>query len=1354
MLKVLRLGATTLAVALGGFVGQAHCERPTSKLVTAPLISPAEAWQYYNGVPGGLTRTSTAAAISTVPPEIQALARSLGAERVSEAGLAQISAATYAQNVSDYVRNNIATEFRFGLGKGARGALIDQSGTPFDQADLMAALLRQGGVTPVYKVGTVQLSAQQIGAWTGMARTFSTAPDGTQTVSVNARALCQFLADGAIPATFSIGTTTVTSCASLSGDLSAGDSVTIGHIWIEAAGQTFDPSFKRQRFTQGLDLGVATGCGTSCGANTIDAALRSTSGTGPAVTGSFSGKPYFSNVNETAVNAQLTAIATNVETYIKANAPNATIEELVGGHEIDVKSAPSAPAGYVANYSWSGLIPDGFRSSITLSKNGGTVAAFGDELAGQRLLFMNGTLVADSGTLATSACPGNVDRCDVTIGVNHPYAANGGAYGDESLFFNTNGAPYQGENNISTPQFAVIIAWGNSSSSTESHFAALQRTRPAGLIDISTLTTDATWALAINDFATRGATVLKAQSMSGQLIDRITNVETTRHHSIGVVALVWQLSGYKTLSRISIHSTASANSHSADATERATGFEVGTQLAAMLEGGTLQYANDSFESGSAAAYMVLANRNGQKLIDVAPGGLTTSFLSALSGYSSTHKSLLQARAAEGYGFILTENEAAGPFPVTNSSLQVNLTGSYVYRGGNGALNGDDGAQAPLIRMDLKGGSPTLLSEPSQVALRAVNDGPTNAKQKLAASADPATGAVSLTSTDLVTGSGDFPNSLPFQRFYNSASGVYEMQADNWWTYEGPDDASPLHMPNGWTHTYSYTARLGTSVEGALGEQGGLGASALVAGIYSLAKMQAADPFERRVTSLFAAKWMNDQINGNAVIMSEPTSSTVFVRLPSGGYAAPLGSQSRVVVTGARTGPYADGGSLIYQYSAVRLSRTFADGSVMSFEPQESYKYGTTFYDRRVFRPIEWAFPGGMKVKFAYHQETYDSTYKVWILDSVANSLGRKITVLSSPVTLETSLVRFRMWRVSGVKDETNRTVSYGVTGCPNQRAFICDTLSVTGTDTYITKYGYAPDGVSPNPSAATLTRLPYRLRRVYPPSAPSSPIQTVVYDEVLRARSIIDGNQRTTRYFPGAVVGTEIWKRAEVISPRQDVLDTTLAIFDERNNAILTRNALNDDVVNTYDPMGRLVRSELPEHNATEYTYDLRSNLLSTCSIPKERAGWHCDTSQGDIKSSRTYVEGSTVWACANLANCNKVKTETDPRDATTEYDWDADGFLNWVQGPLIGTQQSRTDLDYKTYAIDNGAIKFLWHKTERVADGQPSIVTLYDYNPAKKYALKSAIVDPTGKAITSCFDYDDLGRLTSVTDPRAGVCQ
>jgi len=72
--------------------------------------------------------------IAAPTPEIVAQARALGAGR--------LTAPQFTLNTFDYVRNNIATEFRFGLAKGGRGALIDQSGTPFDQAELMVKTIR------------------------------------------------------------------------------------------------------------------------------------------------------------------------------------------------------------------------------------------------------------------------------------------------------------------------------------------------------------------------------------------------------------------------------------------------------------------------------------------------------------------------------------------------------------------------------------------------------------------------------------------------------------------------------------------------------------------------------------------------------------------------------------------------------------------------------------------------------------------------------------------------------------------------------------------------------------------------------------------------------------------------------------------------------------------------------------------------------------------------------------------------------------------------------------------------------------------------------------------------------------
>ncbi len=130
---------------------------PAVNLLSAPAISPADAWTYY----GSSTTHTNGIAASIAAPEISELARTLGAGR--------LTATQYAQNIDDYIRNNIDVEFRFGLGKGGRGAIIDQSGTPFDQAETsLVKLLRAGGVTAGYQIGTITLSAQQFGPvdWT------------------------------------------------------------------------------------------------------------------------------------------------------------------------------------------------------------------------------------------------------------------------------------------------------------------------------------------------------------------------------------------------------------------------------------------------------------------------------------------------------------------------------------------------------------------------------------------------------------------------------------------------------------------------------------------------------------------------------------------------------------------------------------------------------------------------------------------------------------------------------------------------------------------------------------------------------------------------------------------------------------------------------------------------------------------------------------------------------------------------------------------------------------------------------------------------------------------------------------
>ena len=84
-----------------GLLSQAaHADIPAVKLMTAPGVAPASAWSYYGG---STTHTNGIAAWPGYAPEIAPLARSLGAGR--------LDANSYALNVRDYIRNNIAVEY-------------------------------------------------------------------------------------------------------------------------------------------------------------------------------------------------------------------------------------------------------------------------------------------------------------------------------------------------------------------------------------------------------------------------------------------------------------------------------------------------------------------------------------------------------------------------------------------------------------------------------------------------------------------------------------------------------------------------------------------------------------------------------------------------------------------------------------------------------------------------------------------------------------------------------------------------------------------------------------------------------------------------------------------------------------------------------------------------------------------------------------------------------------------------------------------------------------------------------------------------------------------------------------------
>ena len=462
-------------MVLAGFVSVAQAVLPSANLISAPTVTPAAAATFYGS---NTTHTdSWGAWLAPGPPEIVALARTLGSEHVL-AG--RITPVQYAQNVFDYVRNNIDLELRFGLGKGARGALIDQSGTPFDQAELMVKLLRKGGVAADFKYGSVTMSAAQFGKWTGLVTALNVS---NQTFTVNARSSCQLLADGGIPADFPSG------CASVSGNLS---NIAFQHIWVLSAGSLFDPSFKQHILANGIDVAAAMTCGANCGTDMIAAA--------GGTIGTSSGYRSLTGVSESGLHNWLRGRATNLKNSLLTNNRLSRSQDVVGGKRLaNTTVIAGASLPYTASASpvtWS-LIPDQFRTRLRVgfiseaptntNWQGGVQTFYADDIAGRLLQLAsdNRFLLDGTNVAAASTCGTCTVGSTIYLDVFHPYAASSGNYADEHMEMLMWADPGIGSSLPSRGAFPVTIVhgWGNASPATERHFQNLRETLMGGWTD-------------------------------------------------------------------------------------------------------------------------------------------------------------------------------------------------------------------------------------------------------------------------------------------------------------------------------------------------------------------------------------------------------------------------------------------------------------------------------------------------------------------------------------------------------------------------------------------------------------------------------------------------------------------------------------------------------------------------------------------------------------------------------------------------------------------------------------------------------------------------------------------------------
>ncbi|ACE82826.1 RHS repeat-associated core domain-containing protein [Cellvibrio japonicus] len=302
------------------------------KLGQGKLVSLAEGTLLYSS-PGSANRGDFGRA--EISRDIIALADSI--ELMAERNSSGLVNASYIAHAYAYVKSEIAPEFRFGLSKGGFGALLDKSGTPFDQAQLLRDLLAAKSISANYVLGKATLTGEQFQVWTGIN---------------TAREACRLLANGGIPA--EVNGTFSADC-DYAGAVS---SVAFLHVWlsVNVAGtvQLLDPSFKKMTHKNPLDLVALT--------NYSRSALA------------ISAKNSNGSWNISGLNNALNGIAQTYYQNVKNNYPNQSSLDVLGGNTITEKIV-NATAGDLTGLAYSGQqinsvesIPDRLRTKLTLSQ--------------------------------------------------------------------------------------------------------------------------------------------------------------------------------------------------------------------------------------------------------------------------------------------------------------------------------------------------------------------------------------------------------------------------------------------------------------------------------------------------------------------------------------------------------------------------------------------------------------------------------------------------------------------------------------------------------------------------------------------------------------------------------------------------------------------------------------------------------------------------------------------------------------------------------------------------------------------------------------------------------------------------
>ena len=794
-----------LSIGFGAALSWAQTKTPSLpagpgwQQATAEALSPDQARRTLAGraQPDSAEATADEAAQT---PEIVVLAAALGND---------------PRLIFDFVYNQIEYVPIFGSANGGQATLLARRGNDWDQTSLFVALMRAAGFAANYQMGDVVYSGDRLAEWTG-------GQDSTDALNI--------LLNGGVP---------VEGSSNPAG-------IKVLRVWAQATveGQTFlfDPAFKRHRSIAGVDVPQALGYDR---ATLLAAVQQGATVSGDSVQG----------LNSPALENHLTGLSSQLVTFVAKNLPTSSLAELIGGREIIPSKLTDLPASLpdalsVTNVTTHSELPDGFHHSLQVQMAGIDRTFRGHEIAGKRIsLHFDGpgnapvvrlegqALLTGTGTTVGS-------QQTLTVTIDHPYAAGGGSFGDQTATFRVkSGGAYVLAHSFGLTTKTLIAQ-------RKAIFESLQRAGPG---QEQAVLDESLWLIGL---------LWQHQSLRlGELLEPLADIRLLRHHQAG---LIGQEEGYFVDLPLNFSSNVSLSAES----RPDAAFRVQTLMGSALEHGILEQLQGSDRPAvSTVALLHASNSQNRKTFRLDSDNLAT-IKPQLQNYSTSELANIEASATVGRQLILPED----------AHIVVNQ-----YRG-VGFIDEATADNASSIGMIISGGLfGGFVTEATQVTTETINSGLGSLIQPpivqgdtyVPLSGDPvdmASGTFDYAYTDIQLGSTG-PLGFDFVRRYNSAHN---------------DQSGPLGF--GWDHSYHMQLSVTSQSDPLLGQGQASDAAPLVAfAVAALDLLEGERSLLEWMASTLSAQWAMERMIDNLFTVRYGGRTLSFIRRADGSFGSPPGS---------------------------------------------------------------------------------------------------------------------------------------------------------------------------------------------------------------------------------------------------------------------------------------------------------------------------------------------------------------------------------------------------------------------------------------------------------------------------------